>query len=75
MTTIIWGFTTSQGNRHNGLPIRPVVSGTSDMANISEQDKPKAGDVYNIYGIKVADKADNLPSGIYIVNGKKMVIK
>ena len=34
--------------------------------------------VYNIYGIKVADnieRANNLPPGIYIVNGKKFVIK
>ena len=35
-------------------------------------------EVFTLDGIKVADctdKAKNLPPGIYIVNGKKMVIK
>ena len=37
-------------------------------------------DVYNMQGVKVADNADNaaisnLPAGIYIINGKKIVIR
>ena len=34
--------------------------------------------VYNLYGIKVADNSadmNTLPPGIYILNGKKIVIK
>lgn len=31
--------------------------------------------VYNLNGQKVAETADNLPSGIYIVNGQKTVVK
>lgn len=31
--------------------------------------------VYNLSGQKVADTADNLPAGIYVVNGQKIVVK
>ena len=33
------------------------------------------GFIYNIKGIKVANDANNLPSGLYIVNGKKILVK
>lgn len=33
------------------------------------------GGVYNLNGQKVADTTRNLPAGIYIVNGKKVVVK
>lgn len=33
------------------------------------------GGVYNLNGQKVADTARNLPAGIYIVNGRKVVVK
>ena len=41
--------------------------------NISSDSDVKA--VYNLMGVKVADSTDNLPAGIYIVNGKKVVVK
>lgn len=31
--------------------------------------------VYNLSGVKVAESADALPKGLYIVNGKKVVVK
>lgn len=31
--------------------------------------------VYNLSGQKVADTADNLPAGMYVVNGQKIVVK
>jgi hypothetical protein len=31
--------------------------------------------VYNIFGQKVADSLEGLPAGLYISNGKKMMIK
>lgn len=34
-----------------------------------------AGGVYNISGQKVADDATNLPAGLYIINGKKVIVK
>ena len=33
------------------------------------------GPVYNIHGMKVANDANNLPAGLYIVNGKKILVK
>ena len=33
------------------------------------------GGVYNLNGQKVADTTRNLPAGIYIVNGRKVVVK
>jgi hypothetical protein len=43
--------------------------------NSVKTDKPVKG-VFSITGLKVADKVDkSLPKGIYIVNGKKIIIK
>ena len=35
----------------------------------------KQGAVYTVQGQYVGERLQNLPKGIYIVNGKKMVIK
>lgn len=68
----------NSGTRSDGLSVRPVISGTSNI-NIPESPSDISNQaIYNLYGIKVADNAadvNTLPSGIYIVNGKKMVVK
>ena len=70
-----WG---TSAYRDNGQSVRPVISGTNNI-NLLESSSEKASQaIYNIYGIKVADNATKmsaLPPGIYIVNGKKIVIK
>ena len=61
-----------------GNTVRPVISETNRIHLPKSSSEISNQAIYNIYGIKVADNADNtnnLPSGIYIVNGKKMVIK
>ena len=62
-----------------GLTVRPVISGTTNINLLKSSSLAKSNQaVYNLYGIKVADSIDNMNSltpGIYIVNGKKMVIK
>ena len=61
-----------------GLTVRPVVSGTNSIRLPESSSDISNQAIYNIYGIKVADNFTNmntLPSGMYIVNGKKMVIK
>ena len=60
-----------------GRSVRPVCMGTS---TVMSQFSPIIANnsIYNIYGIKVADNATNmntLPPGIYIVNGKKQMVK
>ena len=62
----------------SGITIRPVIIGTTKINLPKPSEVHSVQSVYNIYGIKVADsieKASNLPPGIYIVNGKKIVIK
>ena len=62
----------------SGITIRPVIIGTTKINLPKPSEVHPVQSVYNIYGIKVADsieKASNLPPGIYIVNGKKIVIK
>ena len=66
------------GYRSYGKPIRPVLSGTNNI-NFPESPSDISNQVvYNIYGIKVADnieRVNKLPPGIFIANGKKIVIK
>ena len=35
---------------------------------------PKVAGVYTLHGVKVAEDASNLPAGLYIINGKKVII-
>ena len=49
----------------------------TSISKVTCEDKPAQEGVYTLTGIKVKDtnSTDNLPSGIYIINGKKQVIK
>ena len=64
--------------RREGLSIRPVISTTTNI-NLPESSSDTSNQpIYNLYGIKVADNAadmNTLPPGIYIVNGKKRIVK
>ena len=46
------------------------VTGISDV-NVSAS----SSGVYDIYGVKAGTTTDNLPKGVYIVNGRKVIIK
>ena len=49
--------------------------GTPDNIKSVKADKSKSG-IYTILGVKVSDNAediDNLPKGLYIINGKKYI--
>lgn len=61
-----------------GIPIRPVIKGTTKISLPKPSEYNQDPAVYNLYGIKVADnieRASSLPPGIYIAGGKKFVIK
>ena len=63
---------------YSGITIRPVIIGTTKINLPKPSEVNPVIAVYNLYGIKVADnleQAGNLSPGIYIVNGKKIVIK
>ena len=47
----------------------------TSISKVTSEDKPAQEGVYTLTGIKVKDSTDNLPSGIYIINGKKQVIR
>lgn len=49
----------------------PYSSESSAVSTIETENAPKA--VYNLQGVKV--DANNISSGIYIVNGKKVIVK
>lgn len=73
---ILLGEGYSTGIRSNGYLIRPISKKDNLINPITTNTQNLV--IYNLYGIKVADKAadmNTLPPGIYIVNGKKMVIK
>ena len=73
LSFVYWGTNSS---REKGQSVRPVISGTNNI-NFPESPSGISNQVvYNIYGIKVTDnieRANNLPSGIYIQNGRKYV--
>lgn len=49
----------------------------TSISKVTSEDKPAQEGIYTLTGIKVKDtnSIDNLPSGIYIINGRKQVIK
>ena len=70
-----WNYGDSRGG---GLTVRPIISGTNNIILSESLSNASNQAIYNIYGIKVATfpkEIDNLLPGIYIVNGKKIVIK
>jgi len=58
---------------------RTAISGNPPTAIASAtSDKPSVFDVYNLIGVKLrthATSLSGLPQGVYIVNGKKVVVK
>lgn len=50
-----------------------VINGIGNITDNSNSNAPAA--IYTISGVKVSEKAKNLPKGIYIVNGKKVIVK
>ena len=68
----------SEGLRDIGKSVRPVID-EADNINLPEAFSGKSSQaIYNLYGIKVADTMADISTlfpGIYIVNGKKIVVK
>lgn len=48
------------------------VTGITDVEGAAAME---AGKVYNLQGVVVGDSVENLPKGIYIINGRKVVVK
>lgn len=63
---------------YSGLPVRPIYGGTSAIANALQNAQHLSGPVFNAYGMKVGEAPEvlsHLPAGIYVVGGKKIVVR
>ena len=64
--------------RSSGLTVRPVMSGITNTVRSKSFANNASQAVYNIYGIKMVENIASikeLPPGIYLVNGKKTIIR
>lgn len=65
-------------SRAMGHPVRPIFDATNTIGNFESTHFNSTPAIYTIYGVKLADSLDglkNLQPGIYIVNGKKYVVR
>ena len=51
------------------------TNGVVDAISVVEQEEPKNDAIYTLQGVRLEGSVENLPKGIYVVGGKKMVIK
>ena len=49
--------------------------GTTAISEINADAEGGATIIYNLHGVKMHDDLQSLPAGIYIVNGKKVIVK
>lgn len=73
LTAITLSFGSADNSSNTTTSIE-FVDVTPDASEVFDYVMPKKG-VYNMSGQKVAGTVVGLPSGLYIVNGKKIVIK
>jgi hypothetical protein len=65
------GNTVSNGETMAMFEFAPDQSGVGSI----KFEKIENGAIYNLNGVKLDADANNLPAGIYIINGKKTVVK
>ena len=62
-------------SRPAGAKLQVVFDSEVNSINTQIADKSAKGNIYNVNGQLMGTQKSNLPKGLYIVNGKKMVIK
>ena len=63
---------------YNGVPVRPVSAETTPITVIHETTVNSLQGVYDVFGRKISDSTNetqHLPPGIYIIGGKKVLLK
>lgn len=69
-------FTASTGQNANGLRICFDGGEVTGINQVNGAQAQSAGAVYNLQGIKVSNRGtNNLPAGLYIMQGKKVIVK
>ena len=57
------------------LPLNYIDMQTVGIKNVTNAEELMKGKVWNINGMRVNSDAKNLKKGVYIINGKKVVVK
>ncbi len=69
-------FTAPTGQNANGLRICFDGGEVTGINQVNGAQTQSAGAVYNLQGIKVSNRGtNNLPAGLYIMQGKKVIVK
>lgn len=69
-------FTAPTGQNANGLRICFDGGEVTGINQVNGAQAQSAGAVYNLQGIKVSNRGtNNLPAGLYIMQGKKVIVK
>lgn len=69
-------FTAPTGKNANGLRICFDGGEVTGINQVNGAQAQSAGAVYNLQGIKVSNRGtNNLPAGLYIMQGKKVIVK
>lgn len=67
------GGTSFEVTLKNGDRLDILLTGSTGMEGIRQQSAKEKAAIYHLNGTRV--QGDNLPSGLYIINGKKILIK
>lgn len=68
-------------NKTRGQTIRPVQNMSSHIDGIINENSAASANIYNLNGqlvlknTNIQEAIKNLPSGIYVTNGKKFIVK
>lgn len=68
-------FFITDGRGGAGAKLQVVFDSEVNSINTQIADKSAKGNIYNVNGQLMGTQKSNLPKGLYIVNGKKVVIK
>lgn len=79
LTALGSGFQTNQYDEYYNLKLWSYLFSNLETLGVKDVDTQASfmnpGAIYNLQGVKISKDAGNLPSGVYIVDGKKVFIR
>ena len=63
------------GHANSEFEVKFSLENESSGVDMITCEKNNSTEVYNLHGMKVGNSTDNLPAGIYVINGKKAVVR
>lgn len=77
--SVVYGYdvTGMNGHRRSGVSaiIKVEDNGISGINRVGDDSRPSSVEIYNLQGLRVRGDLGSLPAGIYIVDGKKVVVR